>query len=69
MTTRLAIALLLSMLVTSSYGTSEKTSPEQRQQIREKIEPYLSIKRPYPFPEKYATAPEQCRLVHINHIG
>ena len=66
---RFLLSALGSMLITSSLSADVKITPEQKREIREQVEPYLSVKRPYPFPKKYASAPAQCRLVHINHLG
>ena len=68
MMTKSGAATLLALLVNTSFAATTVTL-EQKQEIREKIEPYLSIKHPYPFPKQYPEAPAQCQLVHINHLG
>ncbi len=58
---------ILSVLALSLIRAN--TEEQQLQVLRETIEPNLATKRPYTEPESLPPQPEQCTLVHINHLG
>ncbi len=65
-----AIGLGVPLLSLLAFSLIDAASEKQQLQVlRETIEPNLATKRPYPEPESLPPQPEQCTLVHINHLG
>ena len=66
---QLGTSALISLILSSSLSASPEVTTPEMQKIRREIEPHLTTKRPYPFPDHHAAAPPNCRLLHINHLA